>query len=201
MEGLVGGISGKKARARAVASRSWPAKTVATRAGRRSPSSAWRTPGRAMPAAQPQTELTTRSRCRSFRRGTPPPRPGCAALARRSRKALRAWAGPEVAIGHGTPPCFFNLNHHSILLEEPRKRRGVFPPAPCGPLLSEPQSGPDADHARAQPLGDLVGLIAVEHVAVALQDIGLVEEVEAVDAQQQLDIADVEQSSRCGRRG
>ncbi len=58
--GLDGGMWAKWPRARAVASLSWPANTVASRAGLTLCCSASRTPGRAMAAAQPQIELITR---------------------------------------------------------------------------------------------------------------------------------------------
>src|SRR5947207_14385932 len=59
IEGEEGPYPVKYARARAVASRSWPANTVARISGRARWERASATAGRAFPAAQPQIELTT----------------------------------------------------------------------------------------------------------------------------------------------
>jgi hypothetical protein len=63
------GSRGSSSRARAVASTSWPANTVTARSGRVSCRSAIATAGRALRAAQPQTEFTTTSVVDPRRRG------------------------------------------------------------------------------------------------------------------------------------
>src|ERR1041385_2821378 len=61
MDGEEGGYGRVYLRAWAVASMSCPAKTVTNFSGFLSPCNDIRTPGRAVPAAQPQTELSTKS--------------------------------------------------------------------------------------------------------------------------------------------